>query len=149
MAPDGDDSATWHLDLSITKGPPGQVQVILQGPSEGEESGHRTITSSRVTLMAPTLQHLYAGSLTTIDGEKQWHMTALLTGIGTQNASELQIQLDVHVDAAGRAAGTLSANPAGGSKPRQSFGHSRVQESWQKVRSGLEVLSAVDASSLI
>ncbi len=104
-----------QLNLSISNGPPGNVQVILQGQS-GEEGGGITVSSSTVTLSSSNGQQLYTGSLTNLSGERRWRMTALLTRTGTNKHSQLQVQIDIRVDASGQVAGTIaggSAIPAG------------------------------------
>ena len=40
------------------------------------------------------------------------HMTALLTGTGTNKHSQLQVQIDIRVDASGQVAGTIAAGSA-------------------------------------
>lgn len=110
--PDGNGNVTLQLDLSMSNGPPGNVQVVLQGQSGGEEGKNMTITSSHVTLASSSGQPLYAGSLTSIYGERRWHMTAILTGTGKNSSSQLQVQIDVEVDASGQATGTITAGNA-------------------------------------
>ena len=113
--PDANGNVTMQLNLSISNGPPGNVQVILQGQS-GEEGGGITVSSSTVTLSSSNGQQLYTGSLTNLSGERRWRMTALLTRTGTNKHSQLQVQIDIRVDASGQVAGTIaggSAIPAG------------------------------------
>jgi len=119
--PDANGNVTMQLDLRMSNGPPGYVQVILNGQSGREEGGERedggiTITASRVVLASSSRQSLYAGSLSTISGRSQWSMTALLTGTSTNDRSQLQVWMTVQIDASGQAIGTIKAaspNPAG------------------------------------
>lgn len=107
-----------QLDMSISNGPQGNLQIVLQGQSAGDGE-NITITSSHVTLGTSTGEQLYTGSLTNISGRSRWHMTASLTGTGSNSGSQqLQVQMDVQVDQSGQASGTItagSANPTGGS----------------------------------
>jgi DMSO/TMAO reductase YedYZ heme-binding membrane subunit len=114
--PDVNGNVTLQLNLSINNGPPGNVQVLLRGQSGSGDDTSLSITSSRVTLVSSAGQELYTGSLTNLYGESRWHMTALLTGTGTNSGSQLQVQIDVQFDANGQASGTImagSAIPAG------------------------------------
>lgn len=111
QGPDSNGNVTLQLDLSISNGPPGNLQVILQGQSGGERE-NIAITSSHITLASSSGQQLFVGSLTNLSGERQWHMTALLTGTGTNSNSQLQVQIDVQVRASGQAAGTITAGNA-------------------------------------
>jgi DMSO/TMAO reductase YedYZ heme-binding membrane subunit len=107
-------NVTLQLDLSIHNGPSGNVKMILQGQGRFGDDGSESIsiTSSRVTLVSSTGQQLYTGSLTNLNGDKQWHMTALLTGTGTNSGSQLQAQIDVQFNANGQAVGTIKAGSA-------------------------------------
>ncbi len=114
--PDGNGNVTMQLDMSISNGPQGNLQIVLQGQSAGD-SENITITSSHVTLGTSTGEQLYTGSLTNISGQSRWHMTASLTGTGSNSGSQqLQVRMDVQVDQSGQATGTItagSANPIG------------------------------------
>ena len=116
--PDGNGNVTMQLDMSISNGPQGNLQIVLQGQSAGD-GGNITITSSHVTLGTSTGEQLYTGSLTNISGQSRWHMTASLTGTGSNSGSQqLQVRMDVQVDQSGQATGTItagSANPIGSS----------------------------------
>ena len=103
-----------QLDMSISNGPPGNVQVVVQGQSSGGEGENITITSSRVTLGTSTGGQLYTGSLTNIFGDRRWRMTALLTGTGANSGSQLQVQIDVQIGASGQATGTITGNANSG-----------------------------------
>jgi len=121
--PDANGNITLQFDLRMSNGPSGYVQVILRGQSRRDDVGERegegrgiTITASRVVLGSSSGQPLYAGSLSTISGRRQWSMTALLAGTSTNSRSQLQVQMTVQIDASGQAVGTItaaSANPAG------------------------------------
>ncbi len=114
--PDDNGNVTLQLDLNISNGPSGHVQVILLGQTDGE--GNIAITSSRLTLASSSGQQLYAGSLTNISASRQWYMTAALTGTGANSSSSLQVQMTIQVDASGQATGKITAGsaiPTGGS----------------------------------
>ena len=118
--PDANGNVTLQLDLKISNGPAGYVQVILQGQTGGNESEGVTITSSRVMLASSSGQLLYAGPLSNFSGERRWNMTAMLTRTGTNSTSPLPVQMTVLVDASGQVTGTImagssipSGNPAG------------------------------------
>jgi hypothetical protein len=103
-----------QLDLRMSNGPAGSVQVILRGQSGREEDGERegegiTITASRVVLASSSGQSLYVGSLSTLSGRRQWSMTALLTRTSTNSSSQLQVQMTVQINARGQASGTITA----------------------------------------
>ncbi|HKV00951.1 MAG TPA: hypothetical protein VJQ26_02435, partial [Ktedonobacteraceae bacterium] len=88
-----------------------------QGQSAGDGQSI-TITSSHVTLGTSTGEQLYTGSLTNISGQSRWHMTASLTGTGSNSGSQLQVRMNVRVNQTGQATGTItagSANPTGSS----------------------------------
>lgn len=112
--PDVNGNVTMQLDLSIRNGPPGSVQMLLQGQGQSRDDGSESIaiTSSRITLALSAGQQLYAGSLTNLNGDRQWRMTALLTGTGSNSGSQLQVQIDVQFNANGQAVGTIAAGSA-------------------------------------
>jgi hypothetical protein len=112
--PDANGNVTMQFDLHMSNKPAGSVQVILRGQSEREEEGEReggriTITASRVVLASSSGQSLYVGSLSTIFGRRQWSMMALLTGTSTSNKSQLQVWMNVQINASGQAIGTITA----------------------------------------
>jgi len=120
--PDNNSNVTMQLDLNISNGPPGHIQVMLQGQAGGGDDGNIAITSSHVTLAASNGQQLYAGPLTNISGGRKLYMAAILTGMNAKSSSSLQVQLTIRVDASGQASGTIAAGsaiptgaPAGGS----------------------------------
>ena len=103
--PDANGNVTLQLDLKISNGPAGYVQVILQGQTGGNESEGVTITSSRVMLASSGGQLLYAGPLSNFSGERRWNMTAMLTRTGTNSTSPLPVQVTVLVEASGQVTG--------------------------------------------
>ena len=107
--PDANGNITLQLNLSMSNGATGNVQVVLQGQSGGGQSGSMTITSSHVTLTSSDGQQLYAGSLTNFSGQRRWTMTALLTGMGANKGSQLQVQMSVRVFQGGQVTGTITA----------------------------------------
>src|SRR5258708_2080204 len=114
--PEGNGNVTMQLDMSISNGPQGHLQIVLQGQSAGDGQ-NITITSSHVTLGTSMREQLYTGSLTNISGQSRRHMTASLTGTGSNSGiQQLQVRMDVQVDQSGQATGTItagSANPIG------------------------------------
>ncbi|MGZ3618572.1 MAG: hypothetical protein ACXVAV_16445, partial [Ktedonobacteraceae bacterium] len=112
-------NVTMQFNMNILNGASGKVQVILQGQSSGgDDDGGLTITSSKITLSSNTGQQLYSGSLNNISGDRRLYMTAVLTGMGTNSRSQLQVQMEVRIDQSGQVTGriaTESTNPAGNS----------------------------------
>jgi hydrogenase-4 membrane subunit HyfE len=106
--PDGNGNVTLRLNMNISNGPAGTLQVILQGQSGGVGNGGINITSSNVTLTSGTGQQIYIGSLSNIYGRNSWHMEATLTGKGQNTTSQLAIQMDVQIYANGQASGTIT-----------------------------------------
>ena len=107
--PDANGNVTLQLDLSMSNGAVGNVQVVLQGQSVGGDDRSITISSSHVTLTSSTGQQLYAGSLTNFSGQRRWIMTALLTGTGANKGSQLQVQMSVRLYQGGQVTGTITA----------------------------------------
>jgi Ferric reductase like transmembrane component len=112
--PDVNGNVTLQLDLSIHNGPPGNVQMILKGQRQSGDDGSEriAINSSRITLVSSTGQQLYTGSLTNLNGDSLWRMTALLAGTGTNSGSRLQVQINVQFNANGQAVGTIATGSA-------------------------------------
>jgi hypothetical protein len=107
--PDANGNVTLQLALSISNGSAGNVQVVLQGQSGGGDDRNITINSSHVTLTSSTGHQLYTGSLTSFSGQRRWIMTALLTGMGANSASHLQVQMSVRISEGGQVSGTITA----------------------------------------
>ena len=112
--PDTNGNVTLQLDMSMSNGATGNVEVVLQGQSAQGANGGLNITSSHVTLTSTSGQQLYSGSLTNMSGGRRWYMTTLLTGTGSNSGSRLQAQMMVRVDGSGQVTGTITA---GGASP--------------------------------
>jgi len=110
--PDANDNITMQFNLSINNGPPGNIQVILQGQSGGGDDGGFSITSSSITLSSSAGQQLYQGTLSNVSGERRWYMTALLTGTGSNSGHQLQVQIMVRLYSSGQASGAIAAGRA-------------------------------------
>lgn len=110
--PDANGNVTIQLNMSMSNGQTGNVQVILQGQAAGGDDGGLNINSSHVTLMSTGGQQLYAGSLTDMYGNRRLYMTALLAGTGPNSGSQLQVQMVVQVNGSGQVSGTITAGSA-------------------------------------
>jgi hypothetical protein len=110
--PDANGNFTMQFNLSINNGPPGNIQVILQGQSGGGDDGGFAITSSSITLSSSAGQQLYQGTLSNVSGERRWYMTALLTGTGSNSGRQLQVQIMVRLYSSGQASGAIAAGSA-------------------------------------
>lgn len=108
--PDANGIMTLQLDLSISNGPPGRVQVMLQG-SSGDEN-RLSLTSSHVALVSSAGEHLFSGPLSTISGEERLKMTATLGGIGASNGSQMQVMLSIRLATNGQVTGTITTGAA-------------------------------------
>ncbi|GHO85545.1 ferric reductase-like transmembrane domain-containing protein [Dictyobacter formicarum] len=94
-----------RLNMAISNGPAGNVQVWLRGQVANDNT--LSITSSSVVLLNNAGQPLYTGSLTQFDASDQWNMTAALTST-TDNSSQLQVQLKLQVSNSGQVSGTIT-----------------------------------------
>lgn len=112
--PDVNGNVNLQLHLNIYGGPPGNVQVILKGQRQAGDDGSEriAINSSRISLVSSSGQQLYTGTVTNLNGDGQWSMTALLLGTGTNSGSRLQVQINVRFNANGQAIGTIVAGSA-------------------------------------
>lgn len=114
--PNANGNVTMQLNMSMSNGQTGNVQVILQGQSAGGDAGGLNVNSSHVTLTSTGGQQLYSGSLTNLSGGRRWYMTATLSGSGSNSGSQLQVQMVVRIDGSGQVTGTITAGssvPAG------------------------------------
>jgi hypothetical protein len=115
--PDSNGNVTLQMNMAISNGPQGTVQVILIGYSTNGDDRGMSVTSSRVTLSQSNGSLLYTGTLTGLYGERSWHMQALLNGAGANSGSQLQVEINVRITQDGQCSGTIagSAYPGGGS----------------------------------
>ncbi|GCE18743.1 ferric reductase-like transmembrane domain-containing protein [Dictyobacter kobayashii] len=99
-------NVTIRLNMAISNGPSGNVQVLLQG--QATDNNILSITSSSVTLLSNSGQPLYTGSLTQFDASDQWNLSAALTST-TSSSNQLQIQMKLQVADNGQVTGTITS----------------------------------------
>jgi Ferric reductase like transmembrane component len=110
--PDANNNVTLQFNLSISNGPTGNVQMMLQGQSGGGDDNSLSITSSRVAILSSTGQQLFSGPLSNIYRDRSLFMTATLSGTGTNSSSQLQVMITVRLAASGQVTGTITAGKA-------------------------------------
>lgn len=110
--PDANGNVTLQFNLSISNGPTGNVQVMLQGQSGGGDDRGLTITSSQVALLSSSGQQLFTGLVNNIYGDRRLSMTATLAGTGTNSGSRLQVLITIRLDSSGKVTGTIAAGSA-------------------------------------
>jgi hypothetical protein len=106
---------TIQLDMNISNGPTGDVEVALQGTTSGTGDAV-SISNAEVALLSSDGQPVYEGTISQLDTTNQWSITAQLTGT---DASTLDVQMKLTVDSnSGTVTGTITAgsgNSSGGS----------------------------------
>ena len=110
--PDANGNVTLQFNLSISNGPAGNVQMMLQRQSGGGDDSRLSITSSHVALVSSAGQQLFSGSLSNIYGERRLIMTTTLSGTGTYSGSQMQVMMTVRLAASGQVTGTITAGKA-------------------------------------
>jgi hypothetical protein len=107
--PDATGNVTLQFNLSISNGPTGNVQVLLQGQSGGGDDRSLSITSSQVALLSSSGQQLFAGSVNNIHGDRRMSMNAMLAGTGTNSGSRMQVLITLRFATGGQVTGTIQA----------------------------------------
>lgn len=113
--PDSNGNVTLRLNMTITNGPQGTVQVLLGGQVV-DNAGNISVRSSRVTLSSADGTQVYTGVLTNLTAQGQWDMTALLHAVGSNGSSnqQLQVHMLIQIDNAGQSTGTISGSTGSG-----------------------------------
>lgn len=104
-APDSNGNVTLTLQTTLSQGATGSLRITLQGQPDGGD-GSISITSTNVVLGSNARTPLYRGPLTTLYAGDQWHMTALLTGSGS-NPNKLNVRIDLQINNAQQVNGTI------------------------------------------
>ncbi|GAC1348271.1 MAG: hypothetical protein NVS3B14_01620 [Ktedonobacteraceae bacterium] len=112
--PDTKGNVTLQFNMSISNGPAGNVQVMLQGQSGGGDDGGMTINSSNISLLSSSGQQLYSGALSNISDERRLYLSGTLTGTGANSGRQLQVQITLRIYSSGQVTGTITA---GSSQP--------------------------------
>jgi hypothetical protein len=108
QGPDANGNITLQLNMTISNGPQGNVQVTLQGQNNGFDNDLQ-ITHSQVTLSQSNNTPLYVGSLTHISGERSWNMQAVLSP--TSNTGKpLQVTMRLFIQNNGQVTGTITGS---------------------------------------
>jgi hypothetical protein len=112
---------TIQLDMNISNGPTGDVEVALQGTTSGT-GDTVSISNSEVALLSSDGQPVYEGTVSQLDTTNQWSITAQLTGT---DASTLDVQMKLTVDSNnGTVTGTITAGSGSSSGGSSSGGSS-------------------------
>lgn len=115
--PDANGAETLNVNATLSNGAQGILTVVLKGTQEnfGSEGGGLSITSTQVTLGKNATIPLYQGYLTDLHNrEYRWRMTALLAKAGT-TANQVQLLIEMQVDASGQISGVIQGIPVQGS----------------------------------
>lgn len=108
QGPDTNGNITLQLNMTISNGPQGIVQVTLQGQNNGFDNDLQ-ITHSQVTLRQSNNTPLYVGPLTRISGERSWNMQAVLSP--TSNTGKpLQVTMRLFIQNNGQVTGTITGS---------------------------------------
>jgi len=107
--PDANGNVTLQFNMSISNGPSGNVQVVLQGQSGGGDDGGISISSTSVSLTSSNGQQLYSGLLSNVSGDRRLLMSGSLNGTGANSGSQLQVQLTLRIYSSGQVTGTITA----------------------------------------
>jgi hypothetical protein len=108
QGPDANGNITLQLNMTISNGPQGIVQVTLQGQNNGFDNDLQ-ITHSQVTLSQSNNTPLYVGPLTRISGERSWNMQAVLSP--TSNTGKpLQVTMRLFIQNNGQVTGTITGS---------------------------------------
>ena len=102
---------TIRMDTTLSDGAQGAITIVLQGQPGNDGL---TITSTQVTLGQNSNTPLYQGTLTSIRGERRINMTALLSKLGDQsatNAHQLQLQMQLRISGT-QVSGSVQSTPA-------------------------------------
>lgn len=105
QGPDNNGNVALQLNMNISNGPQGIVQVVLQGQANSTDNGLQ-VTSSQVTLSQSSNIPLYVGPLTNISGANSWHMQALLSPT-SNTGKRLQVQMNLNIQNNGQVTGSI------------------------------------------
>ncbi|HVB23598.1 MAG TPA: hypothetical protein VNG51_16790 [Ktedonobacteraceae bacterium] len=103
--PDSNGNVTLMINSTLSQGASGVLQITLQGQAGGDD-GSLNITNTHVVLGTNAQTPLYSGPLTTLNADRQWRMTAQLTGMGTASG-QLNVSIDVRVNSQQQVSGTI------------------------------------------
>ncbi len=112
-SPDSTGTITIRFDMTLTQPSGGTLQILLQGQTQSngdDNNGGFAITSSRVSLGTTTTTDQYVGPLTNLYGDRDWHITAQLTGSGTASNTSLQVQIVLRIQNSGQVTGRISGS---------------------------------------
>jgi predicted ferric reductase len=116
--PDFNGNVTLTMDMTVSNGAQGLLQVVLQGQTAGGENGGDdgggnsiSITSSQVKLGSSSGQTLYSGTLNNINDTNQLQMSGQLAA-SSANSKQLNIQIAVQIDNNQHISGTVSGSVA-------------------------------------
>ena len=105
--PDAGGSVTLRLSTTLSGGPGGTFQMLLQGTSSGD--GSLAVSAGQLTLIGPGGSPRYQGTLQGLSGDATGtRLSALLRGPGAQS---LSVQGVVQLTPEGRVSGTIQATP--------------------------------------
>lgn len=110
--PDATGNVTMQFIMSISNGPAGSVQVMLQGQPGGGDDNRLSITSSQVALVSSAGQQLFTGAVNNIYGDRRMSMVATLTGTGTNSGRQMQVLITLRIASSGQVTGTIAAGSA-------------------------------------
>lgn len=119
--PDSNGNVTLMINSTLSQGASGVLQITLQGQAGGDD-GSLNITNTHVVLGTNAQTPLYSGPLTTLNADRQWRMTAQLTGMGTASG-QLNVSIDVRVNSQQQVSGTIQGLTT--SAPGSSSGESQ------------------------
>jgi hypothetical protein len=105
--PDANGNVTMTMNMTVSNGAQGLLQVILQGQSVGDNN--MQVTSSQVKLGSSSGQTLYRGTLNNINDTEQLQMTGQLAG-SSANEQQMNIQISVQIDNNQHISGTVSGS---------------------------------------
>jgi predicted ferric reductase len=112
--PDANGNVTLTMNMTLSNGAQGTLQVVLQGQSAGGDDGGGnsiSVTSSQVTLATTSGQTLYSGTLNSINDSYQLQMSGQLSGTNTSSsAQQMNIEIAVRIDDNQNINGTVSGS---------------------------------------
>ncbi len=117
--PDANGNETLHLNTTLSNGAQGTLTIVLQGQQEDGSDGGLTITSTQVSLGTDANTSLYRGQLTSLNSERRWRMTAVLTGAG---AKRVQVRITMFIASDGQVSGTVQGTPVSSTPSSTSSG---------------------------
>jgi hypothetical protein len=113
--PDANGNVTLTMNMTLSNGAQGILQVVLQGQSSGGDDGGNSIsvTSSQVTLATTKGQTLYSGTLNNINDSYELQMSGQLASSNTSssvNTQQMTIQIALRIDDNQNIRGTVSGS---------------------------------------